>query len=236
LAYLILGLCAAGVILFGALAIGLDTKTRAETTRLVFVSVLPLFGTWVGLVLAYYYGKENLKAATASTETLSNVSARLAGIPAAETPVREVMIQRNDIKPYPLTSDEDANIELVELGTLWKQFQDIAPNSRLPCFAPGDLVRGIVHKSLLDGFAARQATDKAPENLAGKTIADLSADEKRLLTLFAIIALGATVDDARMAIKAAGKGCNDVFVTATGAASSPVIGWLTNTQLAGLSD
>src|SRR5215216_1658496 len=36
----------------------------------VFNAVLPLFGTWVGTVLAYYFSRENFAAASDSTQQL----------------------------------------------------------------------------------------------------------------------------------------------------------------------
>ena len=33
------------------------------TTQLLFSSLLPLFGSWVGTVLAYYFSKDNYEAA-----------------------------------------------------------------------------------------------------------------------------------------------------------------------------
>jgi hypothetical protein len=43
-----------------------DEGNRDGITRLVFVSVLPLFGTWVGTVLAFYFISRNLETATAT--------------------------------------------------------------------------------------------------------------------------------------------------------------------------
>ena len=42
-------------------------KELIETTRMVYTSLLPLLGTWVGTVLAYYFSKDNFEAATKST-------------------------------------------------------------------------------------------------------------------------------------------------------------------------
>jgi hypothetical protein len=47
----------------------------------------------------------------------------------------------------------------------------------------------------------------------------------------AFVGSGAVVADARAAMRSV-EGCNDVFVTASGKKEDPVIGWLTNTDLA----
>ncbi|MEK6274357.1 MAG: hypothetical protein AABM30_03380 [Actinomycetota bacterium] len=236
MAYFVLGLCAAGVILFSSLAIWLDTTTRAETTRLVFVSVLPLFGTWVGLVLAYYYGSKNLAAATRSTETLSGVAGQLAGIATAATLVREKMIPDTKIESLSLTPDEDKNFEQLPLRRLWDRFEEIKPlgYDRLPILGPDKTIRGLMHRSLLDRFAAGQA-GKLPDALEGKNISNLSTDERRLLSTYAFVPVSANLGDARRAMKSV-PDCNDVLVTETGVASEPIKGWLTNSELAELSD
>jgi hypothetical protein len=45
----------------------LAAEDAGRASRLVFTAVLPLFGTWVGTVLAYEFARENLKTATEST-------------------------------------------------------------------------------------------------------------------------------------------------------------------------
>lgn len=235
LAFSVLITCALGIVGISVAAIWFTQSDASleETTRLVFVSVLPLFGTWVGTVLAYYFAGKNLDAATRSTESLSEVTSRLAGMTAPETPAREKMIPSDRIKAYTLTQTEEASIQTLELRKLWDELERISPLSRLPILGRDQTVRGVVHRSLLEGFAAHEAS-AVPAAFDGKTVADLLSDEQRLLTLFAVIPLSATVADARVAMKAVGADCNDVFVTATGKASEPVQGWLTNTELAGL--
>ena len=55
---------------------------------------LALLGTWVGTVLAFYFARENIQAATEST-------LRFAGLETA-TPVARVMIRESDFVAYDL--------------------------------------------------------------------------------------------------------------------------------------
>src|SRR5262249_27989511 len=41
-----------------------------RTTQMVFNALLPLFGTWVGTVLAYYFSRKNFESASQSVERL----------------------------------------------------------------------------------------------------------------------------------------------------------------------
>src|SRR5829696_2303043 len=69
----IVGASILGIVVVSIVAISTAGKTRAETSRLVFSSVLPLPGTWVGTVLAFYFARENLAAATESTLRLAGI-------------------------------------------------------------------------------------------------------------------------------------------------------------------
>lgn len=71
-----------------------DVNDRAQN---IFNAVLPLFGTWVGTVLAYYFSRENFMAASDSTQQLVGaLDERL-----RSTRVSDVMIKtifsRNDL-------------------------------------------------------------------------------------------------------------------------------------------
>src|SRR5436309_3092423 len=72
-----------GIVIASTVALIAAGSNRPETSRLVFSSVLPLLGTWVGTVLAFYFARDNLEAATQST-------LQLAGIETG-TPVTRVM-------------------------------------------------------------------------------------------------------------------------------------------------
>jgi hypothetical protein len=209
------------------------SKDRAATTRLVFVSVLPLFGTWVGTVLAFYFAGRNLEAATASTRSLSEVTARLAGVTAAEALVSEKMIPRAQMRVLTLTAEEDAGFNNLPLSRLWDELEAISFD-RLPIVGPDRAIRAVVHRSLLTSYAAGQA-EALPDCLEGKTINDLSEEEQRMLKTFALVAANATLGEARNRMRAV-KDANDVFVTETGAEAEPVVGWLTNTDLAEIPD
>ena len=63
----IVGASIIGIVAISAIAIALAGGARAETARLVFSSVLPLLGTWVGTVLAFYFALESACSSTTNT-------------------------------------------------------------------------------------------------------------------------------------------------------------------------
>ncbi|MFJ5695521.1 hypothetical protein ACIP9X_16935 [Arthrobacter sp. NPDC093125] len=221
LAKWILGLGASGIVAVSLAAILWATDDgRPEMARLVFTSILPLFGTWVGTVLAFYYVRDNLDAATASTE-------RILGLKPT-TPVTDVMIPAGKIISFRLQPGTSA--ASVVLSDLYKSMVS-AGVSRIPILENTGAVAYIVHKSTIDAYAAIQNTK--PDSLS-KTIQDLADDSvlfKKRIEAIGIVGPHAVIAEARRNMSSISD-CQDIFVTAGGAPKDPVIGWLTNVVLA----
>jgi hypothetical protein len=213
----------AAVVIVSGLVIGFATpEGKPEATRLVFSSVLPLLGTWVGTVLAFYFARDNFDAATTSTIRLGR-SLR------PETPVQDVMIPLPRIKAYRLAAGADERaVALSDLlaGMTTSGFQ------RIPVLTADDRVVYVVHAATLSAFA--ESLQKLPADL-DERMSDLLAVPRfaTLVTAVGFVASGAVVDTARATMGSIAN-CNDVFVTSDGSASGMVDGWLTNTDLAGL--
>src|SRR3954467_1354257 len=47
-----------------------DSKNLSDISRTAFNTLIPLFGTWVGTVLAFYFASKNFEAASKSTREL----------------------------------------------------------------------------------------------------------------------------------------------------------------------
>jgi hypothetical protein len=174
-------------------------------------------------VLAFYFARENLQAATEST-------LRLAGIETA-TPVTQVMIRERDFTAYDLSEGQD--VATVPLAEVRAEMQGITPPfRRLPIRNAAGAVLYVIHDSTLTAYldTARQASTTPDETIGGL----LSLGQFReLVEALGFVAEKATVADAR-SVMANIKNCNDVFVTASGKRDEPAIGWLTNSLLAGV--
>jgi hypothetical protein len=221
-----------GIIAIAVLSIKtLHGQDQAEMTRLVFSSVLPLLGTWVGTVLAFYFARESLQAATDSTN-------RLIGRLDPRAPVSQAMIPRSRIIAHSLQPAETP--EVVELSVLLSQMRDGGVH-RIPVLTTTGSVTHIVHESTITAFLAIPPVPPIPaptapaDPLAGKTIADLLAvpDLAEMVKAMGFVSVSATIAEARTEMRRVPQ-CNDVFVTTRGRSDEPVEGWLTNTDLAGL--
>ena len=163
LAILIVMTSIIGIVLASIIAIVFaPAADRPDMTRLIFASLLPLFGTWVGTVMAFYFAKENLAAATEST-------ARLTGAFQRTTPVADAMVPKAQIVSFDLTVSQDAgNVPLYDLQAK----MDASGKHRLPILKSDGSLVYVVHQSEVAQFAAQNSANPHDRSFVA-TIADL---------------------------------------------------------------
>jgi hypothetical protein len=233
LAYCVVFLAFIGIIMLSWVV--LHAKQDLQTAQYVFSAVLPLLGTWVGTVLAHYFQKENL---TAATQSITSLVSKVTGVEKLQSvPVKNVMIQPDQIETLPdvLIGKPDTEIPLQDLtGHLRNDIK----KDRIPLFKGNKKagpVERVVHLSLIDRFIAQKATpgQQAP----ALTLAELVADAQIGSVVrgsFAVVKSDATLADAKNAMDKASNAlgsvgnCYDVFITDTGSSNDPVVGWITN--------
>lgn len=219
LAFLVIGLGITGIVLISWLAIA-NSDDKAETSRLVFGSVLPLIGTWVGGVLAFYFARDNLQA---GSQTAISAITAARGLD-ADTLVTAIMTPLNRIDPRRnvASSDDAAQIPLSDLRAAIAS----SGRSRVPIFAE-QVVVYVVHEPDLDKYAGSRAA--GPDDTVAQLLGN--PDIKAELEGFTAVAPTATLSEARASLSRTLHG-KDVFVTETGQRSGKVLGWLTNSDLA----
>ncbi|MGC2782053.1 MAG: hypothetical protein WA418_41115, partial [Bradyrhizobium sp.] len=91
--YLVIG-SSIGVLLLSiaiivAAGVGGGAKDVKDTAQIILTAVLPLLGTWVGTVLAFYYSKDNFEAASKGTlDLVRSISQRLSTTRVADQMMR----------------------------------------------------------------------------------------------------------------------------------------------------
>ncbi len=105
---------------------------------------------------------------------------------------------------------------------------------RIPILLDTNAVKYVVHESTLTAYAVFTKAEPTDAAAFAFGVGDLlESPMGASITAIAFVPPTATLAAARASM-AAIPGANDVFVTATGQATEPVVGWLTNTMLAGL--
>jgi hypothetical protein len=225
-------------VLVGITILGFITITqsinKAEASNQLFSAILPLFGTWVGTILAFYFTKENLDAARASvTQLVNKITSTEEKLRA--TSVRDKMIfltqmfivrQEDQAKDKLLEKLEEMDKEAQRLGVKsgrWNRIP-VLNNSNQPVF--------VVHRSIINEFLTTSAAKGAGVNLSNLTFKNMCDDpdvSNLLKSTFQTVKLEDTLQTAKERLdKMKDQNCQDVFVTDDGTERGKVIGWLTN--------
>jgi hypothetical protein len=210
-----------GVIILAIIMIWASwTANDKETMKLVFSSVLPLFGAWIGTILAFYYGRENYEAGTRNTIKI----AEAVGLERLkEIPVTSKMIARKDMIVCTRSPD---NIRLTDI------INKLSEIERLPVLNDKNAIIYMIHRSAIDRYLAQKALKSTQvANLQNTTLKNLLEDDSKLKSLFeqsfGFVKASSTLADAKTEMERIPK-CQDVFVTQSGNKDEPVIGWITN--------
>ena len=198
-------------------------KDDGEAARYVLTAVLPLLGTWVGTVLAFYFAKESLETAARTTKELVGQATDLATVFC-----KDVLTEIGKIKPSERT-DEPESLDLQALIDAMQA----SGRQRLPIFTTDDVVRYVLHLSTAAVFLSTRDAGAATTDI---TFGDLLKDPASTEAVSAIawVSQEATLADAKQAMERI-KGCQDVFVTQNGQKDEPVLGWITNNKITKLS-
>jgi len=196
-------------------------------------TLLPLWGTWIGTVLAYYFGKANFEAASKSYQDVIKKLTPEEKI--AKLLVKDVMLPINDI----LYLDYDTESpKLINDILKYPQFESY---NRFAVFDKNKVVKYMIHRSTFFQFIYQKYTEQKTSGVTPDTekltLGDLlvTNDEKIKNTLtrgIGFISINANLLDAKRVIDATDE-CQNVFVTQNGKTSEPVLGLITNNRIFG---
>ena len=225
IAYSITALAICGTIYIAVMTFSMDgTAASMEKLKFLATTMLPLWGTWMGTILAFYFARENFEAAQKSVNQMVDklsLSQKLESIKAAD-----VMIPYAKMKVLPI--DEYSNKSILSEILNNPIFEGL---NRFP-IVKGNLCQLIVHRSLLDAFIVRRIRDTQidAKQLSLSDFLNDNTDRNHvnyLLNGVAFVKSGGTLLEAKQVMDKA-SGCQDVIITATGNANEEITGWITN--------
>jgi hypothetical protein len=211
-----------------------DVKEVVQTT---FSSLLPMFGTWVGTVLAFYFSKENFEAANRGTiDMVKAVGQRLGSIP-----VVQKMIPASQVISLRLAPNQAmGTVKISDVEALFAKSISGKKISRLLVLDSSGACVAVVHRSLyMEAFAsalrATPALDPAVDTIAkllaiGYPSPPPVTYEDFFTSTIAYVSRDSTLADAKSKMEAI-PGCQDVVVTAVGAKNEPMLGSFSNVDI-----
>jgi len=236
--FVLWGTAAVGIVGIGIaiVALCLDTadaekiKLAFTIVQYVFSALLPLWGTWIGTVIAYYYSKENFESANRSVQQL--VEKVTSDNKLQSLKVWDVMIRRDKLIVQKLAPGADlSSLTIKENGIDFLEAQGI---KRVIILNEKDAALYVVHKELLASFITDETLNGRPvANYTFKDMLEKASDRIKLTFANSVrfVSADASLLEAKK-IMDQNKTCQDVFVTQTGNPSEPVLGWVTNVTIA----
>jgi hypothetical protein len=223
-------LCGAGMSTLAVISLWIGVRTSDAESRYfiitVFNAIVPIFGTWIGTVIAFYFSRENFDAAARNTRALYQ---QLGESRLQEISVERAWIPFRAIEGISLVDKTESDISIEQLKN---KLSDKV--SRVPIFDSNRSVKFIIHESMIYKYVAELSL--AREDVMRKTLADFlkHGDFRSIVTKIAWISKTSTLADAKSAMTNV-EGCQDVFVTLTGQSVESVLGWITNIEIAAYS-
>lgn len=205
------------------------TISSPEDSGLDFVakSLIPLIGTWMGAIIAYYFAKENFDAAAKQYDKV--IEKLTPEKKLASVNVADAMRPMKDILWLPL----EENMKTTLLGGILqnKKYENI--NRFL--FLQDMVCKYIIHRSTFDRFITIMVTKQEKEirNLTLENFLNSHEPGIKIVLEKGIEFLGkeATLLDAKKLIEK-NRASQDVIVTANGRGDEAMLGWITDVIIA----
>jgi len=189
-----------------------------ERAQLVFNAMLPLFGTWVGTVLAYYFARENFVAATDSTAKLATLS------PSKNLVLQSILVRSAMIPLSKLVFTDRAE------DTLSNLLENLEKKGlrRLPILEQdSQFPKSLVYYEDIANYY-RHSTEAERDSLTLQRFLD-DSEKGNITKPFTILKIESTLKTAKEKMEE--EGCRDAFITETGQRNSVVLGYLTNMDI-----
>jgi len=206
------------------------TPQQKETSQLVFSSLLPLCGSWVGTILAYYFSKENFESASRSVSEIAKQMITSQD-KLKSLSVLQVMKPRTQIFYKQMPLDQCIVSDVLTALKVQKK------GKRLPILNASYAIIYMIHQSSIDHYLALQLLNKnsaSAQRASPLTLQDLLNESEELKHMFessfAVVSSQATLADAKQMMDLT-PSCQDVFVTLNGHKDEPVLGWITNVDI-----
>jgi hypothetical protein len=209
------------ITILAATAIINDTENK--NTMAIFNIVLPVFASWVGTVLAFYFGRENFESANKQVRELVQ---KLTPEQRAKALVTSIMRSLSNMVHHEIPKGQaEKDIKISEL------MAKFAGNvSRLPIIDSDKKPKYMIHESRIDKYLASggKQDDSLEQFISSQKVAGV---EYGLDKGFIIVSEETTLAAANSRLEDT-PSVQDIFITKGGGSDEPLIGWISNLRMA----
>jgi hypothetical protein len=218
LAYIILVFSVLAITALAIKAIAADEKNAVSILNIV----LPVAASWVGTILAFYFGRENFESANTQVRELIR---KLTPDERAKASVMDIMRRFSDTVHFKIPEGKgDADVPIRDL-----QAKFCGDVSRLPIVYPNDSPKYMLHASSVDKFLVSGGS--AEDTLAKLIDSQVAAGfEFGLNKGFVVVSERSSISAAKERLEQT-PSCQDIFVTKGGTDKERLSGWISNVRL-----
>ncbi len=218
---------------FSIVALNVDetrTKNAFTIIQYVFGVLLPLWGTWIGTILAYYYSKDNFESANKSVQQIVDKFTSEKKLQSVKA--KDVMIDREKLIVQVLSQTEDLSKFKLKEDCL--DFLKANKIRRVIILDDKDCAKYVIHRDLISYFISSESL--VDNSVKGYTLKDMyeksSTDIKSTFdNSVKFIGEDSSLLEAKNIIQQ-NKLCQDVFITKNANANEPILGWITDITIA----
>lgn len=196
--------------------------TGGANAKDVLTMILPVLASWVGTVIAFYFGSKNFEAAS---EQARELMGKLGAEERSQHSVTAIMRPLGEMGIIKL--DNDASLDTLTIKSILERMVD--HKSRIPLLSPKGYPLYMVHSSSIDRFVSeggkKDATLKKFLEQMEKFGLKYGPDDG-----FITISSSASIAQAREKLDQH-RSAQDIFITKTGSSDEPLLGWISNTRL-----
>jgi hypothetical protein len=226
---LLITLVILGATVYAAVEAMRTSKEPRSGLELVAQTLLPLWGTWIGTILAFYFSRENFEAATQSYQNIIRSMKPEEKI--ASISVKEAMLPLEKIVYLEYEESLQRTINDILADEKFKDY------NRYAIFNKDKSLKHMIHRTTFFRFLAEISlgltqVSRGSVELTLKDMEEKATDAVKALMYkgFTFVPESATLLDAKKAMDAIPE-CQDVFVTHSGKPTEPVLGLITNNRL-----
>ena len=188
-------------------------------------TLLPLWATWVGTILAFYFGKSNFEAATKSYQEI--IKTLTPEEKMASIKVQNIMIPFNQIKYIEFKDSFSKKIVEIVQDKVFKEY------NRFAFIDENRVLKYMIHRIEFTNFITEKAINQENVNeITFETFIKDSTTKQNnyVLKNSGFVPLSANLLDAKVKMDSI-KECKDVFITQTGNETEPILGLITNNTI-----
>lgn len=190
----------------------------------VFTALLPVFATWVGTILAFYYTKENLETAVKAVNSAQDFNRQHAA-PQTARQISDIIKLRGDPRPKIVFSAERTS-KSITVKDLKDAIAGTKDATRVLICDQGDIAKYIIYGSTISR-TPNIADTMSLDDFLKETTSGSSVDQ--ISKKFTFLSPEKTVADAKAAMK--NPGIRDILITKSGLETDKVEGWITDTEI-----